>query len=232
MELITMHLLKTFILCLALMTSQTIFANNPTEDELERWFKSDDPGPPEFKQVDVNDGILSFLLKQPLKPVHHHQNSLTLSASSLTDGWVKLVQCHYNLDRVQRVQVMFNKNKVRDIEIIKVNAIESSWVENNSVQLENVKDNAILCIQAWSKALIQSADGRYHLSNGPFMRKFLDGYYPLHVTIDINFKATNLKLVQVEPMAQDGFKVTRTAKTINMDAWFEGRLKTNLTFVN
>ena len=53
----------------------------------------------------------------------------------------------------------------------------------------------------------------------------------MHVTIDVNYQATDLQLVQVEPAAQDGFKVTRSVKAINMDAWFEGRLKTNLTFV-
>ena len=227
-----MHLNKIFLLSILLVPFQFVLANNLTEAELERWLNSDDPNPPQFKGVEVNNGELLFLNKKPLKPVHHHRNSLTVFKNSLKDGWVKLEQCHRNMDRVPRVQVMFNKEKIRDIKITKTNAIEKSWVEKNTVQLENVTDNAVLCIEAWSKALIKNNDGSYRLNNGPFMRKFLDGYYPIHVTIDVNFKATDLELILVEPVAQDGFEITQTAKTVNMEAWFEGRLKTSLTFIN
>ena len=110
--------------------------------------------------------------------------------------------------------------------------MDAAWVENNNVQLKGVHDNAVLCIQAWTKALVKTAEGNYRMSNGPFMRKFLDGYYPLHVSINVNYKETDLKLVQIEPIAQNGFTVTRSIKNINMDAWFEGRLKTKLTFIN
>lgn len=213
-------------------TSQIVSANSLTEAALEKWFKSDDPNPPEFQQVESNDGDLFFLNKKPEKPVHHHRNSLTVYPNSLKDGWVKLEQCHVNLDRVARVQIMFSKKRVRNIKIINSDSIGRAWVEDNSVQLENVKDNALVCVEAWSKALTKNADGSYRLINGPFMRKFLDGYFPIHVTINVDFKATDLKLVLVEPLAQDGFKVSKTAKTVNLDAWFEGRLKTELTFIN
>ncbi len=211
---------------------QSVSAKELSEQEMERWLNSDDLNPPNYKKVEVNGGELYFLEKKPTKPVHHHWNTLTIYKNSLKDGWVKLEQCHRNMDRVPRTQVVFNRKTVRDIRITKVAAIEKSWVENNTVQLENIKTNAILCIEAWSKALVKNTDGLYKLTNGPFMRRFLDGYFPIHVTIDVDFKATNLKLVQVEPMAQNGFKITETAKTINMDAWFEGRLKTSLTFIN
>ena len=232
-----MNLLKIVLISLALVSShyffdQTAFANSLTEAELERWFNSDDPNPPEFKSVEINNGDLFFLNKKPDKPVHHHRNTLTVYPNSLNDGWVKLEQCHVNLDRVSRAQVMFSKKRIRDIKIINSDSIGSAWVENNSVQLENVKDNALLCIEAWSKALTKNSDGSYRLISGPFMRKFLDGYFPIHVTINVDFKATDLKLLLVEPFAQDGFKVSQTAKTVNLDAWFEGRLKTELTFIN
>lgn len=227
-----MHLNKIFLLSILLVPFQFVLANNLTEEEMERWLNSDDPNPPNYRAVEVNNGELMFLSKKPLKPVHHHKNTLTLYKNSLHDGWVKLEQCHRNMDRVPRVQVLFNKEKIRDIKITKTNAIEKSWVEKNTVQLENVTDNAVLCIEAWSKALVKNSDGSYLLSNGPFMRKFLDGYFPIHVTIDVNFKDTGLKLLLVEPAAQAGFKITQTEKTVNMEAWFEGRLKTKLTFIN
>ena len=230
-----MLIIRIMSLCLmvgAIFFGATANSNGLTEKEMERWLESDDMDPPGVSSMDVNNGELYFLNKKPSKPVHHHRNALTIYKNSLTDGWVKLEQCHRNMDRFPRVQVMFNKKRVRDIKITQADAIDKSWVEGNTVQLENVKDNAVLCIEAWSKALIRNDDGSFQLSNGPFMRKFLDGYYPIHVTIDVNYKATNLELVLVEPIAQDGFKVTQTSKSINMEAWFEGRLKTNLTFIN
>ena len=225
-----MHLLKTILLSSALVFSHFVFANSLTEEEMERWLNSDDLNPPNYQNVEVNNGDLFFLETKPLKPVHHHRNTFTLYKTSLKDGWIKLEQCHSNMDRVPRVQVLFNKERIRDIKVLRSDAIEKAWVENNSVQLENVTDNAVLCIEAWSRALVKNKDGSYRLTNGSFMRKFLDGYFPIHVTIDVDFKATNLQLISVEPVAQNGFKITRTAKTVNMDAWFEGRLKTKLTF--
>ncbi len=231
-----MHLLKiilsTAALLLALAFSPFIFASSLTEEEMERWLNSDDLEPPNYQKVEVNEGVLFFLTEKPLKSVHHHHNSFTLYKTSLKDGWIKLQQCHSNMDRVPRVQVVFNKERIRDIKVVKSDAIEKAWVEKNTVQLENVKDNARLCIEAWSRALFKNKDGSYRLTNGPFMRKFLDGYFPIHVTIDVDFTATTLKLVSVEPAAQGGFKVSQTAKTVSIDTLFEGRLKTKLTFAN
>lgn len=232
-----MRLFKIVLISLVFVTShyfttQIVFADSLTEAELEKWFNNDDPNPPEFQQAETNDGDLFFLNKKPNKPVHHHRNSLTVYSNSLKDGWVKLEQCHINLDRVARVQILFSKKRIRNIKIINSDSIGKAWVENNSVQLENVKNNALVCIEAWSKALTKNADGSYQLTSGPFMRRFLDGYFPIHVSINVDFKATDLKLVLVEPLAQNGFKISKTAKTVNMDAWFEGRLKTELTFIN
>ncbi len=225
-------MLLSFVLLPAIAFSPFITANSLTEEEMERWLNSDDLEPPNYQKVDVNEGDLFFLTEKPLKPVHHHHNTFTLYKTSLKDGWIKLQQCHSNMDRVPRVQVVFNKERIRDITVVKSDAIEKAWVEKNTVQLENVKDNARLCIEAWSKALFKNKDGSYRLTNGPFMRKFLDGYFPIHVTIDVDFSATSLQLVSIEPAAQSGFKVSQTAKTVSLDAWFEGRLKTKLTFAN
>lgn len=227
-----MKIYPIFVIAAQIFFLPLSLASELSEKEIERWLNSDDLNPPNYQNVAVNNGELFFLSKKPDKRIHQHHNILTIYKNSLIDGWVKLEQCHANIDRVERIQVVFNKKKIRDIRITKATKIKKSWVEGNTVQLENVTDNAVLCIAAWSKALIKNADGRFKLTNGPFMRKFLDGYFPIHVTIDVDFKATNLKLVQVEPTAQTGFKITQTAKTINMDALFEGRLKTSLTFVN
>ena len=48
----------------------------------------------------VNEGQLVFLSAPPDGEIHHHINRITITESSLDDGWVKLVQCHEHLDPV------------------------------------------------------------------------------------------------------------------------------------
>lgn len=206
----------------------TVFAL--TAEEAEKWLESDDLTPPNEQTVNVNEGTLDFLATPPTKRTHHHHNVLTIYRSSLADGWVKLSQCHENMDRVHVAQVLFNKKTIKALQITKADNITKAWVEGPSVQVEDVKDNARLCIDARSQSLQKNPDGTFTLRNGPFMRKFLDGYYPLHVTVDVEFADTGLELVSTSPVAQAGFKVRQSAIKVSLDAWFEGRLMTELTF--
>jgi len=61
------------------------------------------------------------------------------------------------------------------------------------------------------------------------MRKFLDGYFPMRVSIDIKLPA-NLSFVAIEPVEQKGFKVIKEKQSLHLDAWFEGRLVTRIRF--
>lgn len=207
-----------------------LVANEISPEELERWFNSNSMEPPRYKEV--NDGELVFLDKPPEKVPHHHHNSLTIQPTSLQDGWIILEQCHTNLAQVEAAQVVFNKERVRDITILSYRNMERAWVEDASVQMTNIKADAKLCIKASSRALVHNADGTYSLRNGPFMRRYLDGYFPIRVSLDLNYAATGLKLVRMHPAAQAGYKVTQGDGTLHIDALFEGRLETEFQFRN
>ena len=213
-------------LCLPLLSQ----GNEPSIEELERWLESDDMQPPSVSTAHVNEGELVFLTRLPGKQVHHHQNHLVINADSLRNGWVRLNQCHEHLDRVPRAQIMYNKDRIRDLQIVTSGNIEQSWVEGNSVQLRNIHDNARLCVQAWTRALKANADGSYSLRNGPFMRRFLDGYYPMRVSMQIDYAGSGLHLVSMTPPRQQGFEVTEQPDSLAFDAWFEGRLQTEFLF--
>ena len=213
---------------LALFASAGV-ANEPTAEELERWFNSDNFDLP-VEQKEVNDGTLVFLANPPKDSIHHHHNSLTIYQHSLADGWVKMEQCHANLDRVSAAQIVFNKNRVKDLTIIKQKNITKAWVEGASVQMEDIKTSAVLCLQAWTRALFINDDGSYILRNGPFMRRFLDGYFPMRVSMDIGYENTGLKPITVAPTEQKGFNVWRKKNRIGFDAIFEGKLKTEFGF--
>ncbi|MGD8407685.1 MAG: alpha/beta hydrolase [Thiohalophilus sp.] len=223
---------KIIALGLFFFTTGAAGAQGPSQEELERWFESDELLPPSESAVNVNEGNLVFLQQPPGKPVHHHHNKLVIDKQSLATGWVRLYQCHDNMDKFSRVQVMFKKGRVRDLVITRADNISESWIEDNSVQLRDVKEGAKLCISGWTRALESGENGSFTMHNGPFMRKFLDGYYPMRVSMDIDYSDTGLQLVSLSPQQQVGFDVSQRDKGISFDAWFEGRLNTELMFRN
>ncbi len=225
-----MRVILAFFTCLFCMQPGMLVADDPSMAELERWLESDELVPPSVSTDQVNEGALVFLSQRPARQVHHHQNHLVIDAASLLNGWVRLRQCHDHLDRVPRAQIMYNRERIRDLQITASGNIEQSWVEENTVQLRNVQKNARLCVQAWTRALKSNGDGSYSLRNGPFMRRFLDGYYPMRVSMQIDYAASGLQLVAMKPEQQEGFDVTAQNGRLAFDAWFEGRLKTEFVF--
>jgi len=191
----------------------------------EDWFVED----PDTIIDAINEGELNFLNEPPDKPIHHHHNTFIVLKSSIDTGWIKLVQCHENLDKFPRAQIVYNKDKIRHLRITQQKNIGQAWVEDNTVQLTNVNSNARLCVEAESRALIAQKDGTFVMQNGPFMRKFLDGYFPMRVSIDIKLPA-NLSFIAIEPVEQEGFRVIEGKQSLHLDAWFEGRLVTRIRF--
>ena len=215
------------ILLFALLVSAGIAAaQRATQQEMEDWFNA----PPEPSAADVNEGELSFLSKPPTKLVHHHHNVLTISDQTVRNGWAELRQCHSNLDKVPATQIVFREDRIRDLRILSFSGIEAAWVEGGTVQLKQVGENAKICVGLKSKVLYKQPDGNLHIANGPFMRKFLDGYYPMHVSMEVIMKTKKLRFVDITPTIQNGFKVSVAAHLVTFDAWFEGRLTTLLRF--
>lgn len=186
----------------------------------------------EMPQAESNRGSLAFLHEAPDEPVHHHENQITLQPSSLRDGWVELRQCHRDIDAVGRMQIVYKDAATRDLAIESRTNIEEAWVDGASVQMRQVRDGAEICVRARSQMLKSAANGEYVLENGPFMRRFLDGYFPMHVTVVVNWGHLDLSLARTEPAAQPGFEVTASAYGVIVEALFEGRLNTALHLVD
>lgn len=183
-----------------------------------------------FESADaVNEGTLQFLVTPPAKAVHHHQNRIRIDAAMLDTGWVALAQCHEHLDAVPRTQITFREGYVRDLAIDAQTGIGRAWVEGASVQLADVKPGARLCLTAFTRAL-RLEDGRIRLVNGPYMRRFLDGYYPMRVTLEVEYPSAVLRVVYVEPAPQPGLAVSEAPGRLRLDALFEGELRTEIAF--
>jgi hypothetical protein len=180
----------------------------------------------------VNEGALHFLETPPTKQVHHHYNRIRIDANSLRTGWVSLSQCHDHLDAVPLAQITFREGYVRDLKVDSFSGINNAWIEGPSVQLVDVEPGARLCLSAQTRALRDNGNGYFNLINGPYMRKFLDGYYPMRVTLEIEYPAQMLSVIDIEPNAQPGLKLDESPGLIRMDALFEGKLQTLIQFEN
>jgi hypothetical protein len=184
-----------------------------------------------FKGVaDVNVGELTFLLQAPENPVHHHQNQITLSPSSLLDGWAKLEQCHHHLDAVPDMQIVYGRDRIRNITVLSSANIAKSWVHENTVQMQQVARDAQICISAETRALEINGNNHFSLTNGPYMRRFLDGYYPMQVSMRVIMQAPGLRFFSIAPLPQPGFNVTQKSDEVAYNALFEGELRTKIEF--
>lgn len=185
-----------------------------------------------FKNIsEVNDGDLRFLTKAPDRLAHHHRNHITLTPASLGSGWVRLEQCHQYLDPVPSSQIVYNQDRIRALRIVRAENIERAWVHEHSVQMENIRHDALLCIEAESLALQNDGANGYVLHNGPYMRRFLDGYYPMRVSMRVSLGGSGLRFDSLTPAAQPGFNVRISQAEVGYDTWFEGRLTTAIRFV-
>lgn len=199
----------------------------PTKEELEDWFESDNSE----SASHVNEGELTFLTRlTDAKPVHHHQNKVSITADTIRTGWVKLTQCHENLDQVSRLQITFRPGYVRDMQVSEQHNVAEAWVEGHTVQLRDIGAEARICLQAHTQALKDNGNGFFGLANGPYMRKFLDGYYPMRVSMHISYPEELLQVVNVSPESQPGFVIEEKSGGLSFDATFEGELRTLIRF--
>jgi len=180
---------------------------------------------------EINEGVLHLLTETPAEPAHHHQKHLIITPESLNTGWVTDRQCHYQLDQVGAMEVVFAPGRVRALEIARADNIEKAWVEGSSVQLKNVGPNAVLCIHSENRILRHDpSTGNYLLTSGPYMRRFLDGYFPIRVSLQLDYPATLLVLKEIDP-PEIRSRTTRLPGQMRLDVMFEGRLFVNLRLI-
>jgi hypothetical protein len=119
---------------------------------------------------------------------------------------------------------------VRDLQVLRTENIGRAWVQGPTVQLENVNPKALLCIQTETKALSPLEGNSYFLRNGPYMRRFLDGYYPMRVSLSVHLATTKVSFAGIIPASQPGLQVIAHARDVDVEATFEGRLRTEMRF--
>lgn len=181
---------------------------------------------------DINDGDLRFLDSVPGSSPYHHSVQLILRPDSLKTGWLVNRQCHRRLDVVPALQVVFSSGRMRNLRILQAEGIGQARVENSTVQLTNVGNQAVLCLESEIRRLdYDSALQQYVLTSGPHMRRFLDGYFPMQVTFDLEYPVDRLQLIDIEPQELRARASTPPGR-VRLEALFEGRLNILLRFLS
>lgn len=196
------------------------------DNELEDWLGEDTV--PSVLQT--GKGELVFLSPPPETGTLHSINTIVITRASLDGGWAKIGQCYKGLDAVPAAEVVYQYRNLRHLRIQSKTNIGQAVARGQTVQLTDVRRDATLCIQAEAQILYPQANGGFLLRNGPFHRRFLDGYFPLHVSMDVQFPAKLLHYVGTSPESQPGFTVELKDEHVHIDTWFAGTLRVEIQF--
>ncbi|MEW8506949.1 MAG: hypothetical protein AB2598_09605 [Candidatus Thiodiazotropha sp.] len=178
----------------------------------------------------VNEGDLEFLDTSPAKPVHHHINRIQINVDSLRNGWVGLNQCHHHLDPVPHLEIVYHPQRIRQIRLLMMENIGTGRVDDSTIVLRDVRKGASICLQAESQSLHPLGEDRYQLRNGPYMRKFLDGYYPMRLTLEVEYPAKLMELTALRPLPLANESIPKSGGKFYWDGWFQGKLFTEIDF--
>jgi pimeloyl-ACP methyl ester carboxylesterase len=180
----------------------------------------------------VNSGELTFVEANKIDTRfdYHMSNRIDFLPNSLTDGWLSLQQCHFNLDAVKALEIVYAADKTRKLTIVSQKHIGHAKVEGNSLQLTNIKGSAQICVSAQTRGLERISAQQWQLKRGPFMRRYLDGYYPMQVSLEVDWRQQPIQLSQSQPIAQKGVVIEQTNQQFKGIYQFEGKLHPQLTF--
>lgn len=193
--------------------------------EIEKWFNSDDELP-----VDrVNEGSLKFIKNTSNKNIFRSIINVSIDQESIEQGWTALSQCYTNLDPIPLTAIVYRKKFIRDIEIVSSKNIKNIKIAGQKIILNDVSKNAKICIKLRSRNFYQNEDKSFSLVNGPYHRKFFDGYFPYHLTLNIRYDPS-LNYHYSVPKRQNGFSVKQSLHALKVNTLFEGRLKTEFRF--
>lgn len=174
------------------------------------------------------EGELRFLAERPDPGAYHYQSRVTITPESLTTGVANLNTCHRALDPNGRIVIQFNAERVQDIRITEFKGMGDAQVQGNKVELRDVQRGATICIDLRSRVLDQVSPGQWRLRAGPLMRRYLDGYLPMHAQLQVQWPEGLLQVTSQEPVNQAGAQLQTRSNGATWELTFAGRLLTHM----
>lgn len=176
----------------------------------------------------ISEGELKMSPKASKKE-YWLENHLSVTPTSIQDGWMKFSQCHHQLDPVAKIEVSYNADNTRSLKLKSSQGIENIKVHPHSVELQNVTRGAMVCINGESKTLFNNGKD-FVIKRGPYMRKFLDGYYPMIVEENIFLQGVDAQLIESSPLTIESAQSASKIHEYCYRYAFEGKLQPNYTF--
>ena len=215
---------QILILLFALLISFNAYSSEMNEEKLEAWFNEDEHLP-----IQVDEGELILLPKTDNKTLHSI-SEITITPESIKTGWVKIDQCYKHLDPINLTEIVYQYQFIKNFHVTAAENIQSAKINKNHIELENITQHSLLCIEADVKILNKNSDNTYSIKNGPYHRRFLDGYFPFHVTLIIHYPESLLKIKRTSPSNAVGLSLNKERNKIIYDNVFAGQLIINTVF--
>jgi hypothetical protein len=204
-----------------------VFAAVPDpESDAEAWLEDDS----EFRSQEVNEGELTFIEPVDNKKTLHSEKELTFTETGLNTGWAKLKQCYFNISPVPETDIVFRYKQILNFKITSYQNIGKAVAKGQVVQLNDISDDAFVCVTADVNVVEKMKQGVYVINSGPYYLQFLDGYYPYHVSLTVNYPGDLVEISRVSPPSQPLFNVHSADNRLLIDTWFEGVLNIQVSF--
>jgi len=177
----------------------------------------------EFSDV-ATEGQIKYLKERPDPGAYSYESRVKITAASLESGSVQIATCHYQLDPIRKVVIVFNPSRIQAIAVKSIDKMASAEVKNNQVVLTDVERGASICIDLQSKALDQIGAGQYRLNAGPLMRRYLDGYLPMAAKIRVDWPTNMLTVEKTAPSEKEGIQVVQGNDGVQLNMIFAGKM--------
>ena len=171
-----------------------------------------------------NVAQIRFLKTKPDPNSYTYESKVTILETSLDSGLVQIQTCHKKLDPIRKVVILFNKDRIRDIQVRTMDGIAMAEVRDNRVTLSEVQKGGSICIDLQSKALDSLGNGLYQLNAGPLMRRLFDGYLPMTANMKFSWPDKLLAVQETKPASQDGVDIKSANDGLEMDLVFAGKM--------
>lgn len=181
----------------------------------------------EFSDI-AQEGQLRFLAVHPDPSAYRYESRVRITRDSLESGVVSLTTCHYQLDPIRKIVIVYNPKRLQNLEIASATRIGGLEVQGHHVTMTDVQRGATICIDLESKALDRIDSTTYRLMAGPLMRRYFDGYLPMHARLMFEWPAHLLELKQTNPSPQPGVQLMQDSSSAELDITFAGRLVANI----
>jgi hypothetical protein len=183
----------------------------------------------EFSDI-ATEGQIKYLKERPDPGAYSYESRVKITAASLESGSVQIATCHYQLDPIRKVVIVFNPSRIQAIAVKSIDKMASAEVKNNQVVLTDVERGASICIDLQSKALDQIGAGQYRLNAGPLMRRYLDGYLPMAAKIRVDWPTNMLTVEKTAPSEKEGIQVVQGNDGVQLDMIFAGKMTAQIDF--